>query len=253
MSYSIDRSAGTRGIGAVASRDLREGRGGAVVRTGSGPVRIVSRGGLGDAYTDAIKKYRELEAKKKQQAEQKRKAKFLPGYGMTRAELEKVRARRGAKKPLVRPAPVALWKSPKARQAAAVQAAYLAARGGRARLPLTIPIVTAGGVVAQAIPVPGGALEQISPTTPPPSTSSTSTYGGGGGGGGGFSMPTREPSSEASIQEAEAAAEAREAAEAATSAAPTAEKKPMSTGAKAVVALGLAAAVFYMWKGGDLG
>lgn len=251
MSYSIDRSAGTRGIGAVASRDLREGRGGAVVRTGSGPVRIVSRGGLGDAYTDAIKKYRELEAKKKQQAEQKRKAKFLPGYGMTRAELEKVRARRGAKKPLVRPAPVALWKSPKARQAAAVQAAYLAARGGRARLPLTIPIVTAGGVVAQAIPVPGGALEQISPTTPPPSTSSTSTYGGGGGGG--FSMPTREPSSEASIQEAEAAAEAREAAEAATSAAPTAEKKPMSTGAKAVVALGLAAAVFYMWKGGDLG
>ena len=38
MSYSRDRSAGSRGVGAVASRDLRDGGGGAVVRTVTGSV-----------------------------------------------------------------------------------------------------------------------------------------------------------------------------------------------------------------------
>ncbi len=40
VSYSRDRSAGTRGVGAVAARDLREGGGGAVVRTGRGVVTL---------------------------------------------------------------------------------------------------------------------------------------------------------------------------------------------------------------------
>ncbi len=43
MSYTHDRSIGTRGVGAVAANDLREGRGGAVVRTGRGPVTIVRK------------------------------------------------------------------------------------------------------------------------------------------------------------------------------------------------------------------
>lgn len=40
MSYSIDRSARSRGVGAVASRDLRDGGGGALVRTARGGVML---------------------------------------------------------------------------------------------------------------------------------------------------------------------------------------------------------------------
>jgi hypothetical protein len=56
MSYTRDRSSRTRGVGAVAATDLREGRGGAVVRTGHGSVRIVPKTALGATFTRRPKK-----------------------------------------------------------------------------------------------------------------------------------------------------------------------------------------------------
>jgi hypothetical protein len=232
MSYSIDRSARTRGVNAIAARDLQgDDGGGAVVRTGRGPVVIVSRHeGLGGF--SARNPYRNQ----------------LPWQRAKALQWEKDHAPRshiGKSRRKVRP---------------------------QINVKVRRPFGPGPkkGFGAKYIPVPGMLLAPTSHPAPPSSPSSSftgggggggtwggggggggSTWGGGGGGGGGGGAEY-DPSSEASIREQEAALEAATpdagpGAPAPDAAEKPAAKAPMSSGMKIGVALAAGLALFSMF------
>lgn len=188
MSYTHDRSLGTRGVGAVAANDLREGRGGAVVRTGRGPVTIV------------------------------RKPASLGALAFKKEVVKK---------------PITTWwsnvpKLPPKRRVSAMGKKILTARAVASS-----PLMIHPGVT-MVVPPPAP-----SATPYPPAVSPTTTgYGGGGGSwssGGGWKAPADEFANELAPS---AAAPAEAPVE------PSAEKKPMSTGTKVVLGLGIAGLLF---------
>lgn len=281
MSYSIDRSSRTRGVGAVAARDLRgDDGGGAVVRTGRGPVVITSRHeGLG-AYSMKNpygpmrgpmffnKKLADSWERAEASRRGPRKAPKRSSSGGGLFGGVKLPPKIPFKAPAPRPGFV--W----------VQTGKFAGQGHwqRAKAGGKKALFTPGRAAAWA----GATSAPVGPAVPglPATTSHPGggggggggSWGGGGGGGGswgggdGASRDEFATASEAEIREQEAALEAQQAAdrgdatpdagpeagpggEAAAPGSPGAAKKPMSTGMKVGIAAAAGWALFSMWKG----
>jgi hypothetical protein len=212
MSYTKDRSAASRGVGAVAANDLPQNQVGAVVRTGHGPVRIVASkekragwrrwspsvfdtdplAGTGDyssvfgmggvevrTYGGGFIDSPRARAKgySRKDIENRRANKFPEQLRWDKEDalaLAKQKAKQAeqTKKDAA--------KKKKYEKELAAARARRAKRKAQTGLSLIIPVVgTVGSKVVPTLPV-----------VPPVSSGGASSYGGGGGGGGGgFTMP----------------------------------------------------------------
>jgi hypothetical protein len=227
MSYSIDRSAHTRGPGAIAAYDLREGKGGVVVRTGRGPVVLVRKSALGAAERHQDGGRGRGKPKKKPKLIAKRKPFVATGWtGAARSFGFKAVVKPGYK-PGIKPFANAGGLTPTSRPAPARPIGGGGGGGGAAFTPDSAGVSWGPDEFAQA------------------SEQEIQEQEDAAAGGGGPAAAEAATSAQPGAPSDETAAQ--DEAVPVVTAAPV--KKPLSTGTKLAVAAGIGYLLFSMWKG----